>query len=42
LSLALRMKIVILMGQLYPIIGGTELANWNVARELVKKGHEVP
>ncbi len=35
------MKITILTGQLYPIIGGTELASWNTARELAKRGHEV-
>ncbi|MFQ5712354.1 MAG: glycosyltransferase family 4 protein [Candidatus Geothermarchaeales archaeon] len=35
------MNILIVIGYLHPVIGGTELAGYNVAKHLAMRGHEV-
>ncbi|MCP8310242.1 MAG: glycosyltransferase family 4 protein [Candidatus Methylarchaceae archaeon HK01M] len=35
------MKILILVGYTYPVVGGTELASFNIAKHLAQHGHEV-
>jgi glycosyltransferase involved in cell wall biosynthesis len=35
------MRILIIIGYLYPVLGGTEWAGYNIARLLASRGHEV-
>ncbi|MCP8303933.1 MAG: glycosyltransferase family 4 protein [archaeon] len=35
------MKILILVGYTYPVVGGTELASFKIAKNLAQRGHEV-
>lgn len=35
------MRILIVIGYLYPVIGGTEIAGYNVAKQLALRGHNV-
>jgi len=35
------MKILILVGYTYPVVGGTEIASFNIATHLAQRGHEV-